>query len=84
MLTADKLDAHCKRSGCACDHVVCYRGWIDTSEPTSPTTVRDVTSPCHNCRPHLHERWLKAMTAKNQHGYPAEAVHRILRGDVAK
>jgi hypothetical protein len=72
-----ELDAHCRRSGCHCDHVICYRGWIDLVEHRDG---RDhaVANPCQYCRPQLHERHWKAQAAKAK-GYPGEAVHRILR-----
>ena len=69
MHTPIEIDAHCRKPGCNCGHVICYRGWIDT----------DQTSPCQFCRPETHERWLMACQAR-QKGYPVEAVHRILAG----
>jgi hypothetical protein len=72
-----ELDAHCRRPGCHCDHVICYRGWIDTTE-TVNGREHDVTNPCQYCRPSLHERHWKAQAALAK-GYPGEAVHRILR-----
>lgn len=67
MHTPTEIDAHCRKPGCDCGHVICYRGWIDT----------DHTSPCQFCRPDTHERWLMACQAR-QKGYPLEAVNRIL------
>lgn len=67
--TKEQLDAHCKRPKCVCDHLECYQGWHDTD-----TT----TAPCQYCRPSLHERLWKANRARHD-GYPAEAIHRIIR-----
>lgn len=39
-------DAHCRKSGCACTHSVCFRGWID---------YENLTSPCGVCRAELSE-----------------------------
>lgn len=72
-----ELDAHCRTTGCHCDHVICYRGWIDTTEILNGRE-HDVTNPCQYCRPSLHERHWKAQAASLK-GYPGEAVHRILR-----
>ena len=41
---ADPLDAHCYREGCSCEHIRCYRGWVDSDSDTSP---------CRMCRPGL-------------------------------
>jgi hypothetical protein len=75
--TMKDLDAHCRRTGCHCDHIICYRGWIDTTE-TRKGIPHDVTNPCQYCRPSLHARHWNAQAAL-ANGYPGEAVHRILR-----
>lgn len=71
------LDAHCRRPGCHCDHVICYRGWIDLVEQRNGRD-HDVANPCQYCRPQLHDRHWRAQAAKAK-GYPGEAVQRILR-----
>lgn len=45
-ITPTNVDSHCGRSGCGCEHRVCYRGWID---------LNDRTGPCSNCRADLAE-----------------------------
>ena len=71
---SNDYSAHCRRSGCTCDHLVCYMGWRDTDKDTTP---------CHYCRPQTFERWHKREQARAK-GYPLEALSRIMRGDQAK
>lgn len=61
-------DAHCTRKACHCNHVQCYKGWIDTDKGTTP---------CQYCRGNTHERWLKREQARHK-GYPLEALSRIM------
>lgn len=78
-----KHDAHCRRPGCPCTHLTCFRGWIDPrppaeEDPQGGWTPPTGTTPCDLCRPHLWRRWLEACKAR-QADYPIEAVQRILR-----
>ena len=66
----NKLDAHCRRPGCICDHLECYQGWNTADERTA--------APCQYCRPSTHTRLWKAQAARAK-GYPPESVNRILR-----
>jgi len=63
-------DTHCTRSGCGCDHVNCYRGWIDNTKGTWP---------CMYCREELTGRLMRADQARAK-GYPQEAISRIIMG----
>lgn len=79
-------DAHCRKAGCACQHIHCYRGWVDPPteggqgvEAGTTPTKGGGTTPCQWCRADLHRRWLAAQEAK-QKGWPLEAVNRTLRG----
>ena len=38
------IESHCGKSGCMCNHTICYRGWIDTDH---------ASSPCGTCRDEL-------------------------------
>ena len=54
-------DEHCRRSGCACSHRDCYRGWHDggtraVGTPNGAVILYDVTRPCKECRPATWER----------------------------
>jgi hypothetical protein len=46
---------HCLRSGCACTHEVCVRGWIDGMTHTDQRgRIYEATAPCPTCRPELY------------------------------
>jgi hypothetical protein len=70
-MSRDEYDAHCRKPGCRCDHMDCYRGWRDNE-----TT----TAPCQWCRFSTHSRWVQYLDAIAKR-YPIEARHRILRGE---
>ena len=65
---------HCRRPGCTCGHVVCFRGWIDNE-------AKHETTPCETCRPDTHRRWLRREQARAK-GYPLEALGRIMQAKV--
>lgn len=63
-LTASKgqnfKDEHCRRAGCPCSHIDCYRGWHDGGEravgkPNGTVVMYDYVSPCKECRPAIWE-----------------------------
>lgn len=64
--------AHCRRTGCPCQHDTCFRGWRDQEDGRA--------MPCNLCRPTTHSRWIRAQEARHK-GYPVEAVNRIMRGE---
>lgn len=64
-------ESHCRRTGCVCDHTICFRGWIDTHYETTP---------CSYCRQDTYQRWYAREQARAK-GYPLEALQRIMRGD---
>lgn len=51
-------DAHCRKPGCGCDHVECYRGWHDGfvryQSWGDKVLEYEVAKPCQTCRP---ETW---------------------------
>ena len=69
----DKYDPHCKQPQCKCNHLDCYRGWIDTPIVSTNQT----TEPCPTCRPDLTRRLAKRERARAG-GYPIEALYRII------
>ncbi len=65
----DKFDSHCTTPGCGCDHINCYRGWIDNTKGTWP---------CMYCRENLTGRLMRATQAHDQ-GYPQATISRIMQ-----
>ena len=71
----ERYDAHCRITGCKCDHVICYQGWRDVEHEHS-------TTPCQYCRADTWERWWKREEARAKN-YPNESLGRIMRGENA-
>jgi len=61
-------EAHCSLKGCGCDHINCYKGWIDNTAGTWP---------CLYCRENLTGRLMRADQARAK-GYPQASISRIL------
>lgn len=67
-----ELEAHCRKPGCECQHIICFRGWKNDTDKD--------TTPCEYCRPMTHARWLKREAARHK-GYPNDSLGRIMRGE---
>jgi len=48
-------DAHCRIVGCACNHTVCYKGWIDGAVVEQRGKLYDATTFCPICRTEQYE-----------------------------
>jgi len=66
----DKYDSHCTRPGCGCEHINCYKGWVDSESNT--------TYPCLYCNENLSSRLMRATLARDG-GYPQAAISRIMQ-----
>ena len=67
-----ELEAHCRKPGCECQHLICFRGWKNDTDKD--------TTPCEYCRPMTPARWLKREAARHK-GYPIDSLGRIMRGE---